>query len=267
MSIEAVTDRQINRFLVYLKNNNGYSRKSVTNAWISLSSLWTWAEKELEIEHVIRGKIPCPKHPTPVVEPYTKEEVEALLKAAHYSKQYTSKNGRQVQKKRPTANRDVAIMLALLDSGARNQELCDLKIKDYNSETGRLFIAHGKNDKQRFVVLGNRARKALWRYLATRPKAKPNEPLFAAKSGEHLQRDNLRHLLEKIARVAGVTGENVHKFRHTFAINFLRNGGNILTLQQLLGHSSLEMVKRYARIAEHDIDKAVEFSIADNWKL
>lgn len=59
----------------------------------------------------------------------------------------------------------------------------------------------------------------------------------------------------------------VHRFRHTFAIQFLRNGGNLFVLKELLGHESLDMVMRYARIAEQDIEASVRYSPVDNWRL
>ena len=60
----------------------------------------------------------------------------------------------------------------------------------------------------------------------------------------------------------------VHKFRHTFAINFLRNGGSVLELQRMLGHEHLSTVKIYASLAESDIQEAQRrASPADNWKL
>ncbi|TXG77464.1 integrase [Candidatus Dojkabacteria bacterium] len=58
-----------------------------------------------------------------------------------------------------------------------------------------------------------------------------------------------------------------HRFRHTFAITFLRNGGNIYLLKELLGHETLEMAMHYAKLAEQDIAKAGVHSPVDNWKL
>jgi len=64
-----------------------------------------------------------------------------------------------------------------------------------------------------------------------------------------------------------VQGVHAHKFRHTFAINFLRNGGNVMLLKELLGHESLVMVTVYVKIAEQDIDSGAKHSPADKWKL
>lgn len=58
-----------------------------------------------------------------------------------------------------------------------------------------------------------------------------------------------------------------HRFRHTFAITFLRNGGSPLLLQALLGHARLETVQHYVRLAEQDIEAARAFSPADGWRL
>lgn len=263
---EEVSSNDVRRFLTYVAEEYELGDKSLANVWICLSSLWTWAEVELKTAHIIRSKVKRPRYSTPSVETFTQSEIKALLRAAEYSKPWETRTGKTAQSRRPTANRDRAIILTLLDTGIRAQELCDLTIADYDLHRGRLHIKHGKGDKQRFVILGNRAKKALWKYLAERSKQKPVAPLFATKTDEHLRRDNLSHMLSNIGEEAGV---NVypHKFRHTFAITFLRNGGNILVLKELLGHESLEMVMLYARIVEQDIDRAGEYSPADNWKL
>lgn len=129
-------------------------------------------------------------------------------------------------------------------------------------------MRHGKGGKGRYVYLGDSSRKAIWRYLATRSAAQPSDPLFATKVGSHIERNSLGNMLEATARRAGVPNPTIHRFRHTFAINFLRNGGNVLELQQLLGHEKLDTVRIYASLAQVDLEEAQRrASPADNWRL
>lgn len=170
---------------------------------------------------------------------------------------------------RHTAARDKAIIFTLLDTGLRASELCNLTVGDYEESRGRLYIRLGKGSKDRIVYAGRRTQKAIWRYLSTRPKAKPSEPLFAA--GEfltHIERNNLRKVLQRIGKRAGVKGVTVHRFRHTSAVNFLRAGGNLAELRLILGHVDIRTVLIYARLAEVDIEQAaMDHSPADAWKL
>lgn len=265
--IERITPNDIRRFLAHLQDTFELGNKSLLNAWVALSSLWTWAEVELKVQHVIKGRIKRPRHNKPVIETFSQDEIRDLLKAAEFTKEYTANGGKRARNRRPTANRDRAIILVLLDTGIRAQELCSLTVADYDEKRSRLHIRRGKGDKARYVILGNRAKKVLWKYMAGRGKLKPTAPLFATKTGEHMQRDNLRHTLQVIAEQAEVAVVYPHKFRHTFAINFLRNGGNALLLKELLGHETLEMTMRYARVVDQDIDSAADFSPADGWRL
>jgi len=119
------------------------------------------------------------------------------------------------------------------------------------------------------VYLGKVARRALWRYLAEREDGEgPNAPLFAVTGDRKFKPDSLRLLIKRIAERAGVKNAYPHKFRHTFAITYLRSGGDIFTLQEMLGHGSLDMVRHYARVAQVDVEQAHrKASPADNWRL
>ena len=94
------------------------------------------------------------------------------------------------------------------------------------------------------------------------------DPLFATREGAVMQRTGLRLLIFRIGTRAGVPDAGIHRFRHTFAINFLRNGGDPWSLQMMLGHSTMEMVKTYLSIAQADLDNSHKLaSPVDHWRL
>jgi len=264
--IAAVTADHIRDYLAHL-HDAGLSARSIRDHYVIAGAFWTWAEREMGVAHIVRP-IETPRFRKPLIEPFTDGEIRALLAAAEWSAGWSSRAGKQTRSRRPTARRDVAILLVLLDSGLRASELCDLETRDYTQDTGRLHVRHGKGDKARAVYLGARAQQALWRYLADRPGRNAASPLFATRSDRPLNRTNLLHHLQRIGANAGVTHVHPHRFRHTFAVQFLRNGGNVFELQRILGHESLDTVRVYLALAEVDIARAQRaHSPADNWRL
>lgn len=266
--IATVTAADIHAFLNLIRTRHRLSDKTLSNAWAALSSFWTWAAVELSVDHPMRGVVRRPDFRRAPVEPYTKAEIMALLAATEHTASYRTRNGRRITGNRPTALRDRTILVVLVDTGIRASELCALLYRDYEPETGRLLIRHGKGNKQRAVFLGQAAQKLLWRYLTSRSGVKSGDPLFITRSGTALRRDELLNMVVATAKRAGVPRANVHRFRHTFAITFLRNGGNILELQKLLGHERMETVRLYADLAHLDLANAqAAASPADNWGL
>jgi integrase/recombinase XerD len=266
--LAAITSDDVQRFLNHLRDDGQHSPKTVLNYWIGLSSFWTWAEKELGIPHLVRLHIEQPRVHRKPVQPYTKTEVQLLIGACQESATYQTPNGHRAHGQRPTALRDRAIMLVLLDSGLRASELCALTLADYERKRGQLTIRHGKGDKTRIVYIGDAARQAVWRYLATRKNTQPADPLFTTRENIALDRGALRRMIASAGQRAGVENAGAHRFRHTFAINFLRNGGNLLALQELLGHEQMETVKLYAKLAEVDLEYQQRVaSPADRWRL
>ena len=121
-----------------------------------------------------------------------------------------------------------------------------------------------------------RTAKTLWRYLTTERKDEAvNAPLFLGSQGDPLNRDALLKLLIRLGTKAGVQDCHPHRFRHTFAVNFLshreashRNGGNAFELQMALGHTTLQMVQTYLVLAQADLDAAHrKASPVENWRL
>ena len=93
-------------------------------------------------------------------------------------------------------------------------------------------------------------------------------PLSITSNDRLMRPCTLRHLPSWAWAEGRSPKTSPHKFRHTFAITYLRSGGDVFTLQQILGHASLDTVRLYARIAQSDVAQAHrKASPVDNWRL
>jgi integrase/recombinase XerD len=263
--VEEVTTQDLRGLLASVQS---MSPMSVYHVWKGIRAFYKWAAPELDIPRPDLA-LTRPRYSLPEVKPFTQDEVKRLIKAVERT---APAQGRRegFTMARPQADRDRAILLVLLDTGLRASELCRLTVADCDLTSGTVtVIPHksGLKSRPRLVPVGQSARKATWRYLATR-QASANEPLFLTQNEKPLDRGQLLHLLVRLGERAGVNKCHPHRFRHTFAIQFLRNGGDVFTLQRLLGHASLEMVRHYLALAEADDETAHRrASPADNWRL
>lgn len=239
--IDRIKPETIIRFLA---SNDQVSKKTTLNYHTALSSLWTHLVKFGHADTNIVRLVTPPRPEEKQIVPFTKEEVVSMLKTVTGFK---------------SEDRNKSIILLLLDSGLRSSELCSLIARDINFENKNIRTM-GKRSKERYVPFHNATGEVLKKYFIKRGLAgygKRNSPVFITfhVPPMPMQRDGLFHIIEKIGLRAGVQNCHPHRFRHTFAIQFLRNGGNIYTLQAILGHTSLDMVKRYLHIAQTDVEK------------
>lgn len=263
-SIHEITSQHIEHFLASFKN---HSNKSLLNYYVGLSSLWTWLVKEEIVNVNVVRKLKPPKPETKEITPFTEEEVRAIMSALNRSRVYV-RGGRNVDHSLGSFERNRALILLFLDTGVRASELCDLKIEDLDTRNNRVFVRKGKGAKERLLRFSPRTGQMIWRYLATRKDADPQDPLFISKLNRPMSRQKLSEMFRVIGRRANVKGVYPHRFRHTFAIEYLRNGGNAYALQAALGHSTLETVKKYLKLAQIDLDTAHRrASPVDNWRL
>jgi len=129
----------------------------------------------------------------------------------------------------------------------------------------------GKGGKERIVPFGASAEKALLRYLL-RFRPGPFNPtircFFLTQDGKPVTRNCMKMVFQRIARKSGVNRLHPHLCRHTFATNYLLNGGDVFSLQQILGHTTLEMVRRYVTLAStHVTVQHRKFSPMDRLNL
>lgn len=137
-----------------------------------------------------------------------------------------------------------ALVALLLDSGMRISEALGLLKSDVDFDNV-LIRVRGKGGKHRTVPMSFELRKVLFKFF----RRQDSDLAFPTRTGTRcIARNLLRdfHWLAKELKITGVRF-SPHSFRHTFAISYLRNGGNALYLQRILGHSTLEMTNRYVR--------------------
>jgi site-specific recombinase XerD len=263
--LESITSQHVETFL---REQHGLTNKTLLNYYVGLSAFWTWATREKLVSEHILHSIPAPKPEQRDIVPFTKTEITLIMASLKRSKPYTrpgkARSDHSINEW--NAARNYAIILLLLDTGMRASELCEINLHQVDERNHRIHIM-GKGAKERTLPFSPRTGQALWRYLATRDMTY-GQRIFVSSTGGDFDRNDLLVTLKRIGDRAEVPGCNPHRFRHTFAIQFLRNGGDAYTLQAMLGHSTLEMVKNYLRLAQIDLDKAHRHaSPVDNWRL
>ena len=254
-------EREVKQFFVYL--NRGHTQPggrwraqpkahttrpmrpvSVASYHSRLRTFFNWCvgEQYLHVSPMARLQPPIARPDQ--IQPFSLEEVAKLLDATKNS---------------AYPLRDVAILLFLLDTGVRVSELCALNLGDVDLQERRATV-HGKGDKKRVVRWNARTGRALWAYLKDERRAQ-GEALFLAERGqmpgEGFGRHGLRQIIVRLGRHASMTGKRCspHTFRHTFAVEFLKAGGNTFALKEMLGHTSLKITMRYVALAEADMER------------
>jgi len=210
--------------------DDGMARNTVRNAHVALRAWFNWLSAEGEV-----SENPCLRLKTPKMEdvspdPYTDDEVRAMLAACR---------GRDFM-----AARDAAIVGVLADTGLRASEFCGLEMEDVELDSERIKVL-GKGGRHRFVGLGVAAQALLDRYLRRRESRRPE--LWLGRSGQPLTTSGLYRVIERIARQAGVLNPGVHRFRHYAATAMMRRGMGEMDLAKFMGWSTLAMAQRYTR--------------------
>ncbi len=223
----------------------GLSGHTINTYMRPIRAFWSWLVEEEIITSNPFSRIKIPKPPMKVIATFSTSQIGSLLGVMNGSAE---------------GYRGAVIVLTLLDTGLRVNELINLRMENVWLQEGLVKVL-GKGNKERLVPIGKQIRKLLWRYITQyRPEpARPNlDNLFLTQDGRPLTKNRVEIIMKRYGRMAGLTGVRCspHTLRHTFAINFLRNDGDIFSLQKILGHSSLEMTRQYCELANVDIKKA-----------
>ena len=230
------------------------NQNTVRHYYRSLYTFFKWLREEGFITENPVAHIRSPRVSRKIIQALGHDDMQALLD--HCSQ------------KTAISCRNKAIVMMFLDTGIRSSELAALRQADVDMKTGTIVVRSGKGGKPRVVRIGFTAQKALWRYLTLSRKGEGGS-LFVSKSGNPLTSRSVELMVRRLGKTANIPNVHAHRLRHTFAISFLRAGGDIFTLKYLLGHSSLTMVQNYlgSLNAEDAIGAHQRFSPADNLGL
>lgn len=153
--------------------------------------------------------------------------------------------------------RDKTICMVLLDTGLRASELLALNVGDVDTKEGKIFVRHGKGQKQRAVYFGTKTRRQVLRLLTDLDVAHDKAPLFVSMlTHGRLTLSGLFHLMARLRTSTKIEHLQAHTFRRTFAITALRNGMSIYHLQRLMGHEDIDVLRRYLGLVENDLASA-----------
>ena len=150
--------------------------------------------------------------------------------------------------------RDCAIILTLMDTGVRVTELVSMSLHDLDLRNGKIIIKKGKGRKFRVVFISKKTRQAIHTYLINRTDYTPY--LWITKINTQLKYSGLRQVIIRRAKDAMIETPSLHSFRRYFAIQMLRSGVDIFALQKLMGHSDIQILRRYLQQTEEDIRSA-----------
>lgn len=215
------------------------STHSLYNYATAVRQLFFYLASEGYIELNPAEKLPIPKKAKKVINTFSDQQLKSILSAPN--------------RKTYTGLTHYTVMLTLLDTGLRVSELTSLEDGKVHIKEG-FMVVHGKGDKERAVPLGKKVSAALFKYRSVRP-----EPIFGhffvGGNGRPYSRDSVHGFIKHYGKQFNIKGVRVspHTFRHTFAKRYLMNGGDVFSLQKILGHSSLAVVQNYVHMASDDV--------------
>ena len=200
-------------------------------------------------------ELSLPKADKSPTETYTNEELMKLLKKPN------------INKCSFTEYKCWVMVNFLLSTGVRQNSLINIRICDLDFDNDVVHVNVTKNRKPLIIPLNKDIKKILQEYLKYRQSDDNEYYLFCNEYGDKLVKSTLYHSMYEYNKKRGVERTGIHRFRHTFAKQFILMGGNVVTLQKILGHSSLEITQNYLNLLATDISKDIEeFNILRKFK-
>ena len=229
----AITSADLKGYLNYMKTEN-LASSTISRNIASIKALFHYLERTDKINEDPSENLKAPKIEKQPPEILTVQEVDRLLK--------------QPDVKTAKGLRDAAMLELLYATGMRVSELIHLQLSDLNLRFG--YVICHDSDRERVIPIGNTSKNVLSEYMEHGRvyfvRSDSERSLFTNCSGKSMSRQGFWKILKKYASDAGITGDiTPHMLRHSFAVHMLRNGADIKSVQEMLGHSDISSTQIY----------------------
>ena len=234
LTLRDLEDLKAADFRAYLadRRNDGLGATSLARVLSSVRSFFRKLEKDAILHNPTLKTVRSPKRPERLPRPLSTADSKKLIQSLDADQNWMTA-------------RDLAVITLLYGAGLRISEALNLNLED--RPNGDAITILGKGNKERLVPILPVIRKAITSYLEICPHALlPGDPLFVGKQGRRLNARNIQLTLQKFRRSLGLPeSATPHALRHSFATHLLGAGGDLRTIQELLGHASLSSTQRY----------------------
>lgn len=226
------------------RRSEGLSNASLARAMSAIRSLFKFLERTDRVHNPAVNAVRTPKRPHGVPKPLS---VAQATDSVH--------DVAKLQEESWLGKRDAAVLILLYGCGLRISEALSLNQRDRPS--GDMLVITGKGGKERMVPVLRVVRDAIDDYIDSCPfELGDDDPLFVGKRGRRLDPGIIQRQVRRLRGLLGLPETATpHALRHSFATHLLSDGGDLRTIQELLGHASLSTTQRYTEV---DADRLLE---------
>ena len=242
MLLSEMTEKKYQEYVLYLKNNLG-SDESVRTYVRSLRTVFYFLMREGYMQPF---KIKEIKADRQAIETYTDDELAVLLKKPN------------IKKCRFLEYQAWVMTNFLFTTGIRQRSLIHLQIKDVDLYNAIINVRVTKNRKPLIIPLNHTMVEIMKEYLRYRQCEDREAYLFCNAYGEQLRKSTHYAMMAAYNKARGVQTTGIHRYRHTFAKQWILHGGSVVSLSKILGHSNLSITQNYLNLLVTDLAKQVE---------
>lgn len=242
LTVDSVSPTCVRQYVASL-SKDGYAPATIGRRVACLKSLFSYLQMTEKVTSNPLARIARPKEPNRLPKSLTPEQCRLLIEATQETPHPL------------LAARDRTIIGTFLYAGLRRSELQALELRDVNLQSMTLHVRDGKGARDRMIPISDNLRGLLEEWLDIRPEGSVS--VFTTQDGSELSVRGLWAMFKRVADRAEVEDVTLHMLRHTFATSLLRSGVDLVSIQRLLGHSSLDTTAVYLNVQMEGLREAV----------